>query len=112
MNVWRLIGARQAKYGIGPLPDTTFLTLVATFDVAGLSAEAGHGVEVVETIPESLTDAELFDVLAKWEGWDETWAEQKARTDALDAADGIVHRPADVAWASSQPTWAQRLAVK
>jgi hypothetical protein len=89
MRVYRLQGARQASYGIGPtstpgpvkghLGDdwSEWITLRESFKDYSLSVELGRGVHRVAELPDNATEEQQFDMLAHWEQLDRTWAQQQ-----------------------------------
>lgn len=78
MDVWRLEGARQASYGIGPKGPNLFETVKESFGELDLSVEYGRGVEIVETLDDDATVEERWNTLARLENWRGTHAEQEA----------------------------------
>jgi hypothetical protein len=77
IEVWRLVGARQAEYGIGTENDTLWLTLKESFGERHLSYEYGRGVVQVDSLDDDATPEQKYDRLAGLEGV-RTWREQVA----------------------------------
>jgi hypothetical protein len=87
MEIWKLIGARQASYGIPAGSENSYRTVRESHGELELSDEYGRPLEVVETLPDDATDEDQWNALARLENWPETYAEQAARIAALDAED-------------------------
>lgn len=86
MKVYKLIGARQASYGIGPIRGN-WLTIRESFGDYSLSVEIGRPDHVVEELPDDATDEQMFDTLANLENLGRTWAEQQALYRQYEALD-------------------------
>ena len=87
MKIYKLIGARQAGYGI-ELPGRSrtankgqngaWLTLRESFGDYGLSIAIGRGVEEIGELPDDAGVEQRFDALAALEERGRTWAQQEA----------------------------------
>lgn len=88
LNVYRLVGARQAGYGIETDRELWFETLKESFGEYYLSDEVARArADVVATVSEDAPYAERWNLLARLEGIPFTFAEQEERLGLLDAED-------------------------
>lgn len=71
-EIWKLSGARQASFGIPTDSPTGWLTLRESFGEVDLSVEVGTGVEMVGTLDDSASEAEIWTALAHFEKWTDT----------------------------------------
>ena len=81
MKVYKLVGARQANYGIATASPTQWITIRESFGDYGLSVEAGrrdHRSFFVSALPDDASEELQFNVLATLEELGRTWAEQQA----------------------------------
>lgn len=86
-RVYRLIGARQAAYGIETALPNQWETLRESFGEFDLSVEYGRPVEVVDAVSEDATVEARWNLLAGLEDIGGTWAEQEAVREADRVAD-------------------------
>jgi hypothetical protein len=79
MRVWKLVGARQGRFGVETTRPEEFIQLRESSGFAQLSVEYGRGDELLAIVPDSWSYERVFDFLARLESWGETWAEQRER---------------------------------
>lgn len=81
--IWKLVGARQASFGIATDHPESFETLLESHGEVDLSIEYGCGVEVVGELSQGTSAEDRHNALCRLEGWPTTWAEQeRTRADA------------------------------
>lgn len=90
-EIWHLFGGRQGwRYGFRTESPVWWQMLNESFNEVYLSVEIATGTELVETL--TATDyASRHNALVRLCGWPETWEEQRARTDAMDAEDDALY---------------------
>lgn len=86
--IMRLVGARQAGYGIVTDRPLAFETLRESFGEVDLSVEYGRPAEQVGELPDDASTETRWNALARLEAWPATWAEQEAVREADRIADG------------------------
>jgi hypothetical protein len=80
MRLWRLEGARQGHYGVATGNPDEFYQLVESHGDAQISVEYGRAVgEPVALLPDDWSYEQCFDLLARFEAWPESWAQQRER---------------------------------
>jgi hypothetical protein len=88
LTIWRLEGARQARYGIATARLNEFETLCESFGEADLSVESGRAVGApVAGLPDDADYRTRWEALARLERWSKTYDQQQADREADRLAD-------------------------
>ena len=95
-RIFRLVGARQAGYGIETSKPTSWITLRESWGEVDLSVEYGRASEHVGDISDDATYEEMWTALALLEKWPKTYAEQEADRQRAAEEEGWAYRPPDL----------------